>query len=618
MSTSEILHDILEKYKKLEKVSENNDMESETSEKDEQKIPELPELEKESIEKLQISTKESEMKYASDATQKKSLAEPYVSSQPVKRVIFTDGGTELVYAMIDIQNKIYKIFEIELTNENINYANFFTNSVSMIEINPEKEMIPEMYKHIKTKLIAFLQNKKDISLSDETIKKISWYILKNYSYYEMTPLLLDKQLENINANENNLVIIHDSLYNDTFTTNMILSTVQLDHIIRKFVEFKGHQITRSKMTENVMLPEKSRFTTIYPYEEEGKMSFAIRKQVYELITPIQSFTKNFVSLSTLAFLAWVMYHRDLGTIGILGQTRAGKTSFLKTLSMFIPSKSNIFSIETTPELILNQPGWTPNIVSEKEGEEESRRKQVALLNSALMYSPDYFILGEVKFDRELMDNMFGIIASGVNTMFTFHSTSTTEFITKLQGRNFEITKERIPGINFLIYVIEDKNVNTRYVTELDEIYDFDNEKGIVLYKKLMQTQLANIKKYSNTEIERLDNLFIDTKNHISNDTYEKFCKVSQIKIKEKDTLLINILNSNNILNYVEIHAGNDIDTNYPISIPQLRYWKSYKSIYDEMNMIRAELAKLVIEDPNMDKDKFSRNWNRFIEDNKLM
>jgi type IV secretory pathway ATPase VirB11/archaellum biosynthesis ATPase len=529
------------------------------------------------------------------------------------RIILKKNGITVVSAFLDPATNKYDVKEIELNADEEKTIKSYEMLHKLTEHVNMKGKLIDVFESIKKEIDSFLieQNEKTSLVRTEVI---AYYMLKNYGYYELTPLLMDNKIEDINGIEGTNIVIHDSSYLNDFIVNIFLSRQNMDKLLKKFSEYGSNPITPQVLNVSVTLPEGSRFNCIYPYENEGKMSFSARKQVFSIISPQQSMDGNFVTIDELAFLGWVMQHSELGKLGFIGLPGSGKTSFLKTMSLFIPLNSRVFSIETTPELLLKQKSWAQNVyVFEPE-------KQAKLLSASMQYRPDYLIVGEVKLEKELVDNLFSAMSSGFKTMFTFHSEDTMSFIAKMQSRALEIARDRIANINFLLFIVEDRSIKKRYLSNIDEIYGYDSDKDRVLHQTLIKTKLRYGKQKEIEPLCSVQETDNDKKLEKEIEVYNTFLKLEKITdIKpinnqsQPDILLEMLLKSRAIENYVKIYGIGEENQQY--SETQLRYSKEYIKIFNQMRGIRSFLAVEYVKYENMPSEtKLSTAVDTFMQD----
>ncbi|MEM4114768.1 MAG: type II/IV secretion system ATPase subunit, partial [Saccharolobus sp.] len=501
------------------------------------------------------------------------------------REVFKDNGIVLIRAVLDSSQNSYNVIEQEPSLEENGVIEKYEQLHKLSEYVSLEGPLTSVYNKIKQVMIDFIENINKTGLVRPEV--VSYYLMKKYTYFELTPLLWDRNIEDINGIQDTNIVIHDSKYLNDFVVNIFLSKDKIATILKKFSEFGKEPITPQKLNVSVTLPEGSRFNCIYPFENEGKISFSIRKQVFTLISPQQSLSGGFITVDEMTYLAWVMEHSELGKIGFIGLPGVGKTSALKTMSLFIPMNSRIFSIETTPELILKQKSWAQNVYV------YDPVNQIKLINASLQYRPDYLIIGEIKIDRELIDNLFSAMSSGFKTMFTLHSENTTSFISKLQSRQLEIAKDRIANINYLVFMVEDKSIKKRYISNIDEIYGYDASTDSVLYQTIVSSKMI----FKNNKYQTLSNVGYtsnkrNTELYKIYDTFIQLEKINYLKpisqSGEFDALLMMILKSKTIENYARIYGIGEENPEY--REPQLRFSKEYHKIYDEMRDIRMFLV----------------------------
>ena len=248
-------------------------------------------------------------------------------SELEQREVFEDGGIVLVKASLNPLNNTYVVSEISETKEEADVIARYEMLHKLSEVVNFLGTIEEVYYKIKNTMKDFI-----ISVDKQGLVRnevISYYMLKAYTYFELTPLLLDKNIEDINGIEGTNVVIHDSKFLNDFIVNINLSYSKISTILKKFSEFGKEPITPQKLNVSVTLPEGSRFNCIYPFQNEGKVSFSIRKQVFALISPQQSLDAGFETVDEMSYLGWVIGKTELGKIGFIGLPASGKTSALK-------------------------------------------------------------------------------------------------------------------------------------------------------------------------------------------------------------------------------------------------------------------------------------------------
>jgi len=568
-------------------------------------------------------------RYGAFITQHKAPISVEGNKYVITETIFRDeeDGVDVINRTLNKNSSEYLLDEIKTGEFENNIARKILISSYLGTIMLKGRALKDIYYEIK-KTVRNYYKQEEIEDIDNSSIKVTYFLLKEVTYKSLTPFFFDPFIEDINGVENEQVVVYYTGKLETgmdlsgdYITNITINSEQIDELIQLLIERGNSKITKQDRVASVTLPtsDAARFTAIYPYESGGNKAFSIRKQVYNLIPPNVFIRNKTATAEALAYIAWAMDHVDTGKMAVVGLPAAGKTTFLKTISLFIPQNARVFSIETTPELQLFQKSWTRQI------QVTDAKQQTALINASLMFRPDFMIIGEVKFDKDLVDALFSVISSGEKTLFTFHATSPSSFISKFQSRSLEISKDRLSNLSYLLFVVLDPTTHIRYLASIDEIYGYDDENERVLYKNLTSMR---IKEKTSTGFGKKKEytLVYDTKfveggdKYISYDVYNKFIEKCNLRIEKNaeggykpDQLLLMILNSELLKEYVYIH-NKDLEIEYVYDdkgkiIYPLTYWKTYKEIYTEMNSIRSFL--LVETQNNVNPTEFIEDFNRF-------
>lgn len=569
------------------------------------------------------------MRYGGLITQNKSKVILEGDKHIITETIFKDeeDGVDVINRTLNKNFSEYSLDEIKFGDFENNIARKILMSSYLGTIVLKGRSLKEIYYEIKKTVRNYYKQEEMEDIGNSSIK-VSYFLLKEITYKSLTPLFFDPFIEDINGVENEQVVVYYTGkleggidMSGDYIANITINSEQMDEIIQLLIERGNSKITKQDRVASVTLPtsDAARFTAIYPYESGGNKAFSIRKQVYNLIPPNVFIRNRTATAEALAYIAWAMDHVDTGKMAVVGLPAAGKTTFLKTISLFVPQNARVFSIETTPELQLFQKSWTRQI------QVTDAKQQTALINASLMFRPDFMIVGEVKFDRDLVDALFSVISSGEKTLFTFHATSPSSFISKFQSRSLEISKDRLSNLSYLLFVVLDPTTHIRYLASVDEIYGYDDENERLLYKNLTSMR---VKEKTSTGFGKKKEytLVYDTKfadggdRYISYDIYNKFIEKCNLRIEKNveggykpDQLLLMILNSDLLKEYVYIH-NKDLEIEYLYDekgriIYPLTYWKAYKDIYMEINSIRSFL--LVETQNGVSPNEFIEDFNRF-------
>lgn len=176
---------------------------------------------------------------------------------------------------------------------------------------------------------------------------------------------------------------------------------------------------------------------------------------------------------------------------ISGGTGAGKTTFLNTLSGYIPSSERIITIEDSAELIIQ---GIENLVSL-----EARNANVEgcnaisirdLIRSALRMRPDRIIVGEVR-GSESIDMLQAMNVGEDGSMSTIHANSAADALSRLETMMMlhteipisALRRQIASGIDIIVHLgrLRDKS---RRLLEVREIVGFKDEevKTDIIYR----------------------------------------------------------------------------------------------------------------------------------------
>jgi flagellar protein FlaI len=285
-----------------------------------------------------------------------------------------------------------------------------------------------------------------VSLPDKSVKKIMYYLKRNYlGYGKIDGIIRDPNVEDISCDGLNVPLFVYSRRYQSLRTNLIFSdTNELDLFVIRLVERAGKQITLGKPTVDAALPEGYRLQATLGTEVTTKgSSFSIRKYAEEPFTPIDLLSYGTFSSDMLAYL-WLTTENKKNII-IVGGTASGKTSTLNALSMFIWPDAKIISIEDTRELALYQENWVPSITRPAPGERSI--DMYDLLRQALRQRPEVIIVGEVRGKEAL--TMFQAMSTGHTCYSTMHAGSVQEMVHRLEGEPINIPHHMLATLDIV-------------------------------------------------------------------------------------------------------------------------------------------------------------------------
>ncbi|MEM1782376.1 MAG: type II/IV secretion system ATPase subunit, partial [Nanopusillaceae archaeon] len=336
---------------------------------------------------------------------------------------------------------------------------------------------------ILRELVDFI-NRKKIKLNEREILKIYYYLWRDLIGLEkIEPLFHDIFIEDISCDGyDSYVFVNHSKFG-ILKTNIIFSKEELDGLILKIAQKTGKIISFSDPILDATLPDGSRVNATYSKEITTRgPTFTIRKFKKTILTITDLIKSNMMSTEIAGYLWWAIENN--ANILIAGGTSSGKTTLLNVLSLFIPPRSKIISIEDTRELMLYQENWIPTLSRKGILIGNSIYGEIStydLLKEAMRQNPNYLIVGEVRGKEAYV--MFQAMASGHATLATIHADSLTSLIKRLEADPIKIPREYINLIDMVIFVTRAAHISpsARRIREIIEIGKPEKNKEINSY-----------------------------------------------------------------------------------------------------------------------------------------
>ncbi len=245
----------------------------------------------------------------------------------------------------------------------------------------------------------------------------------------LEPLLRDESISDILVNTCSTIYVERAgkleLTRARFDSN--------DHLLRiitRIVSRVGRRVDETSPMVDARLPDGSRVNAIIPPLAIDGPVLSIRRfgrsplKVRDLLT-LGSLTKE-----AIAFLG-ACVSAKLNVL-VSGGTGTGKTTFLNSLSAFIPETERIVTIEDSAELQLQQPHVVrletrpPNV----EGKGEILARD--LVRNSLRMRPDRIVIGEVR-GAEVLDMLQAMNTGHEGSMTTIHANAPRDALTRLEA-----------------------------------------------------------------------------------------------------------------------------------------------------------------------------------------
>ena len=314
-----------------------------------------------------------------------------------------------------------------------------------------------------------------IHLDSLSMEKIMYYVVRDMiGYGRLDPILRDKKTEDISADGPGIpVYVYHQTYG-SLETNIIFSQEELDSLIYKLAQRSGRHISVAHPLLDASLPNQDRLQLSIGSQVTTKGStFTIRKFRETPFTPIDLINLGTIS-AEMAVYFWLAVENGFNIL-IAGGTASGKTTFLNSISMFIPPNSKVVSLEDTREINLLNENWIPSVT--RDTEDRGSIEMFDLLRTALRQRPEYLLVGEVR-GREAY-TLFQAMSTGHITFSTVHADSVPSLVKRLTKPPIDIPLMLLDSIDIvaLVSMVKAGDKRARRCTNVIEVtdVDFDNE-----------------------------------------------------------------------------------------------------------------------------------------------
>jgi len=314
-----------------------------------------------------------------------------------------------------------------------------------------------------------------IRLSSESLEKLMYYVVRDLiGYGKLDPLLRDKRAEDISADgPGTPVYVYHQSYG-SLRTNIIFDQEELDSLIYKLAQRSGRHISIARPLLDSSLPSQDRLQLTIGSQVTTKGStFTIRKFRETPFTPVDLINLGTLS-AEMAVYFWLAVENGFNIV-IAGGTASGKTSFLNSISMFIPPNCKVVSIEDTREINLIHENWIPSVT--RSTEERGSIEMFDLLRAALRQRPEYLLVGEVR--GQEASTLFQAMSTGHITFSTLHADSIESLVKRLTKPPIDVPLMLLDSIDIvaIVSMVKSGTVRARKCTKVMEVtdVDFNNE-----------------------------------------------------------------------------------------------------------------------------------------------
>jgi pilus assembly protein CpaF len=232
----------------------------------------------------------------------------------------------------------------------------------------------------------------------------------------------------------------------------------LHSVLTHFFSRANRPLNEASPIADLRLPDGSRANAVLPPIAPDGPILTIRK--FTGIRPDMDalIRQEFITKEAADYLSGAV--RSKKTIFICGGTGSGKTTFLNTLSSFIPPEERVVTIEDSAELSLQ---GLPNLVrleARLPGPDGQGAISIGqLIRTALRMRPDRIIVGEVR-GNEAADMLHALHTGHPGSLCTGHANSCVEMLNRLStmvlsgsSLPFEaVVRQIVMGIDILIHI----------------------------------------------------------------------------------------------------------------------------------------------------------------------
>lgn len=319
-----------------------------------------------------------------------------------------------------------------------------------------------------------------VEIDMNSFHTLLYYLSRDFrGYGKLDPLMNDPHIEDVSCDGYGLPIF---VYHDDYTdiqTNVAFGEEELDNYVIRLAQRSGRHVSVGDPVVGTTLLDGSRAELALGEEITPRGSaFTIRKYAEEPFTPIDLIEYGTFSVEQMTFL-WLCIENNKSLI-FAGGTASGKTTSMNAVSMFIPPRSKVLTIEDTQELSLYHDNWLSSVTRERV-HEGNDIDMYDLLRSALRHRPEFIIVGEVRGEEAM--TLFQAMNTGHTTFSTIHADSIETVINRLESEPINVPRAMVQSLDLLcvqtLTRVEGERV--RRSKAIGEIGDIDQRTGELDY-----------------------------------------------------------------------------------------------------------------------------------------
>jgi flagellar protein FlaI len=374
----------------------------------------------------------------------------------------------------DRNSHLYYIVEPELTDFEhtflLEIKDRLRDVLLVEEINEEED---DKEAVLESKIRSIIKDY-TIEITPPMLEKISYYIKRDFVRFgKIDALMMDDSIEDVSGNGHDVPIFLYHRAHQNIATNVVYEEDELNSFIIQMAQRSGKHISVAEPMVDATMPDGSRIQmTLGTSVTAHGSTFTIRKFSDTPITPVDLIKWGTFSSESMAYL-WLCIENNKSLI-YAGGTASGKTSSLNAVSLFIPEKAKVITLEDTRELKLPHPNWIPSITRDSfTADERGAVDMYDLLKAALRQRPEFLLVGEVRGKEAL--TLFQAMSTGHTTFSTMHADSVASAIHRLENPPIGVPRTMIQALDIMSIQSQTytKGKRVRRNIKLVEIVDID-------------------------------------------------------------------------------------------------------------------------------------------------
>ncbi|MES3162050.1 MAG: type II/IV secretion system ATPase subunit, partial [Halorubrum sp.] len=337
---------------------------------------------------------------------------------------------------------------------------------------------------LRTELESLLESY-GVEAGMDTFHALAYYLYRDFrGYGKVDPLLNDRHIEDVSCDGYDLPLF---VYHEEYTdvrTNVSFGAKELDNYVIRLAQQSGRHVSVGDPMVETTLADGSRAELALGEEVTPRGSaFTIRQYAEEPFTPIDLVEYGTFSVGQMAYF-WLCIEHNKSLI-FAGGTASGKTTSMNAVSMFIPPRAKVLSIEDTRELSLYHDNWLSSVTRERRYE-GADIDMYDLLRSALRHRPEYIIVGEVRGEEAI--TLFQAMNTGHTTFSTMHADSIETVINRLENEPINVPRAMVQSLDMLSVqtLTRSNDQRVRRAKTIGEIGGIDQRTGELDYSSAFE------------------------------------------------------------------------------------------------------------------------------------